>query len=39
MFEFFRGIVPIAVPVYVVATMFNVGLTQKLSDILGYLKE
>ena len=39
MFEFFRGILPFAVPIYVVATMFNVGLTQKLSNILGYLKE
>ena len=39
MFEFFRSVVPIAVPIFVVSTMLNVGLTQKLSDILGHLKE
>lgn len=39
MFEFFRSVVPIAVPIYVVSAMLNVGLTQKLSEILEHLKE
>jgi BASS family bile acid:Na+ symporter len=39
MFAFFRSVVPIAVPVFVVSTMLNVGLTQKLSEILERLKE
>jgi len=39
MFELFRSVVPIAVPVFVVSTMLNVGLTQKLSEILEHLKE
>jgi BASS family bile acid:Na+ symporter len=38
MFEFFRSLLPIIVPVFVVSTMLNVGLTQKLSDITGHLK-
>ena len=39
MFVLFRSVVPIAVPIFVVSTMLNVGLTQKLSDILEHLKE
>ena len=39
MFEFFRTIVGIAVPVFVITTMLNVGLTQKLSEIIGYLRD
>lgn len=38
MFEFFKSVVPYAVPVFVVFTMLNVGLTQKLSIIIGHLK-
>ncbi len=38
MFEFFRGIVVFAVPLFVVSTMLNVGLTQRPADILGYLR-
>jgi BASS family bile acid:Na+ symporter len=38
MFEFFRALVQIAAPVFVVSTMLNVGLTQKPSEILGHLK-
>ena len=38
MFEFFRGVVGIAVPVFVIATMLNVGLTQKPSAIMSYLR-
>ncbi len=37
MFEFFRSAVQIAAPIYVISTMLNVGLTQKLSDITGHL--
>jgi BASS family bile acid:Na+ symporter len=37
-FEFFKSIVPFITPVFVISTMLNVGLTQKLSDILGHLK-
>ena len=37
MFEFFQRIVQFAVPVFVVSTMLNVGLTQTLSDILRHL--
>jgi bile acid:Na+ symporter, BASS family len=37
MFEFFRGIVPVMTPIFVISTMLNVGLTQKLSVILGHL--
>jgi bile acid:Na+ symporter, BASS family len=39
MFEFFRSVVPIAVPTFVVSTMLNVGLAQKMSYILEHLKE
>jgi BASS family bile acid:Na+ symporter len=38
MFEFFRSLVQIVAPIFVVSTMLNVGLTQKLSDITGHLK-
>ena len=38
MFEFFRSLVEIVAPIFVVSTMLNVGLTQKLSDITGHLK-
>ncbi len=38
MFEFFRSLVQTAAPIFVVSTMLNVGLTQKLSDITGHLK-
>jgi bile acid:Na+ symporter, BASS family len=38
MFEFFRSLVAIVAPVFVISTMLNVGLTQKLSDITGHLK-
>jgi BASS family bile acid:Na+ symporter len=38
MFEFFRSMVPIVAPIFVVSTMLNVGLTQTLSDITGHLK-
>ena len=37
MFEFFRSLVAIAVPIFVISTMPNVGLTQRLSDITGHL--
>jgi hypothetical protein len=35
MFEFFRSVVPIVAPIFVISTMLNVGLTQKLSEITG----
>jgi bile acid:Na+ symporter, BASS family len=37
-FEFFKSIIPYAVPVFVIFTMLNVGLTQKLSVMIGHLK-
>ena len=37
MFEFFRSAVQIVAPIYVISTMLNVGLTQKLSDIIERL--
>ncbi len=37
MFGFFRSAVQIVAPIYVVATMLNVGLTQKLSGITKHL--
>ena len=37
MFEFFRSLVQIVAPIFVVSTMLNVGLTQKLSDITRHL--
>ena len=38
MFDFFVSLSRIAVPVFVISTMFNVGLTQKLADILECLQ-
>lgn len=38
MFDFFRNLVEIVAPVFVISTMLNVGLTQRLSDITGHLK-
>jgi BASS family bile acid:Na+ symporter len=38
MFEIFRSIVAVAVPVFVISTMLNVGLTQEPSTIIGYLR-
>ena len=38
MFGFFRSLVQIVAPIFVVSTMLNVGLTQKLSDITWHLK-
>lgn len=38
MFEFFRSIVPFITPIFVISTMLNVGLTQKLSEIIAHLK-
>src|SRR3954464_827531 len=37
MFGFFRSAVQIVAPIYVIATMLNVGLTQKLSGITKHL--
>jgi BASS family bile acid:Na+ symporter len=37
-FELFRNIVAVAVPGFVITTMLNVGLTQKLSEIIDYLR-
>jgi len=37
MFEFFRSAVQIVAPIYVISTMLNVGLTQKLSSITEHL--
>jgi len=39
MFHSLRSLIPIIVPVFVVSTMLNVGLTQKLSAVLDYLKD
>jgi bile acid:Na+ symporter, BASS family len=39
MFEFFRSLVPIIAPVFVISMMLHVGLTQKPSEIIEYLKE
>lgn len=38
MLEFFKTIVPYITPIFVISTMLNVGLTQKLSEIVGHLK-
>jgi len=38
MFQLFRTIVAIAVPVFVIMTMLNVGLTQRPSEIIDYLR-
>src|SRR5215213_6935713 len=37
MFEFFRSAVQIVAPIYVISTILNVGLTQKLSSITEHL--
>jgi BASS family bile acid:Na+ symporter len=37
MFEFFRSAVQIVAPIFVISTMLNVGLTQKLSNITAHL--
>lgn len=39
MFELFRSLVPILVPIFVISTMLHVGLTQAPSSILQYLKD
>lgn len=39
MFELFRSLVQIVAPIFVVSTMLNVGLTQRLSDITRHLKK
>ena len=38
MFTFFRSIIPYIVPIFVVLTMLNVGLTQRLSVVVGHLR-
>jgi bile acid:Na+ symporter, BASS family len=38
MFAFFRSLIAIVAPIFVVSTMLNVGLTQSLSAILAHLK-
>ena len=38
MFEFFRSLVPMIAPVFVISMMLHVGLTQKPSEIIEYLK-
>ena len=38
MFEFLRGAIQFIAPVFIIATMLNVGLTQRLSDIIRHLK-
>lgn len=38
MFEFFKSVIPYITPVFVVSTMLNVGLTQKLAAIIEHLK-
>ena len=39
MFELLVSIIPYITPIFVVSTMLNVGLTQKLSEILAHLKD
>jgi BASS family bile acid:Na+ symporter len=39
MFEFFVSLSRIAVPIFVISTMLNVGLTQELADLLEYLQK
>src|SRR5688572_32896470 len=39
MFAFFQAVAQTVVPIFVIATMLNVGLTQRVSDIVGHLKE
>ena len=38
MFEIFKSVIPFITPIFVIATMLNVGLTQMPSDIIGHLK-
>ncbi len=38
MFQFLRIAVRIVAPIFVISTMLNVGLTQRLSEIVAYLK-
>ena len=38
MFEIFISLFAIAVPIFVISTMLNVGLTQRLSDITAHSK-
>jgi bile acid:Na+ symporter, BASS family len=38
MFEFFKSVIPYITPIFVISTMLNVGLTQRLSDIIEHLK-
>jgi bile acid:Na+ symporter, BASS family len=37
-FDLFKSLVPYLAPIFVVSTMLNVGLTQKLSDIIAHLR-
>jgi len=39
MYQFFQDLTSYALPVFVISTMLNVGLTQKPSAILGHLRE
>jgi bile acid:Na+ symporter, BASS family len=39
MFEFFQGLTRVFVPIFVIATMLNVGMTQKLATILEHLQD
>jgi BASS family bile acid:Na+ symporter len=39
MFAFLRTVAQVAIPIFVISTMLNVGLTQKMSTILGYLRD
>ncbi len=38
MFEIAKSLIPYLVPIFVVSTMLNVGLTQKLSEIIAHLR-
>ena len=38
MFEFFKSIIPYITPIFVISTMLNVGLTQRLSEIIEHLR-
>jgi BASS family bile acid:Na+ symporter len=38
MFEFCKSLIPYITPIFVISTMLNVGLTQKLSEIIEHLK-
>ncbi|HKO59232.1 MAG TPA: sodium:proton symporter, partial [Thermoanaerobaculia bacterium] len=39
MFAFFRTVVEVAAPLFVISAMLNVGLTQKLSEVVAHLKD